>query len=124
MSLVLLLFSVVLTMITRRDVSHVLNAFANQEWCYWQENDREWMLFATHPLMVKKLKNPDYHVDPAVLWDGFHWHYTRCLIRAQLWEDLKRCIERMQETHLREWMQTLIHSTSPRVYQELWGEYD
>ena len=111
-------------MITRRDVSRVLNAFAKQEWCYWQENYREWMLFATHPLIVKKLKNPDYKVDPAVLWDGFHWHYTRCLIRAQVWDELKRYIERMGETYLREWMQYLIHSASPRVYQELWGEYD
>ena len=99
-------------MITREDVSRVLKAFAITEWRYWQQHYSEWMLFATNPLVVNKLKNPHYLVDPGVLWDRFHWHYARCLIRAQLWDELKRYIARMGETYLREWMQYLIHSAS------------
>ena len=102
-------------------MSRVLNAFSTAEWRYWQQHYPEWMLFAMYPLIVKKLKDPEYRVDPAILWDGFHWHFACCLIQAKLWSELKRYVERMQETYLREHMQWIIHSESPRMYQELWG---
>ena len=115
---------IVVIMITRGDVKRVLEVFANLEWAYWKENYAEWMLFATHPLLLKALTNPHDHIDPAILWDGFRWHYVRCLIRAELWSDLKWYVEGMGETYLREHMQTLIQSVSPRLYREVWGEDD
>ena len=111
-------------MLTRLDVQRVLDAFARKEWAYWKDHEEECMLFATHPLLLKSLTHPHDRVDPAILWDGFRWHYVRCLARAQLWQDLKRYIEWMKETYLREQMQSLIHSVSPRLFYELWGDDD
>ena len=115
---------IVVIMITRGDVKRVLEVFANKEWEYWKENYAEWMLFATHPLLLKALTSPHDRVDPAILWDGFRWHYVRCLIRAKLWSDLKWYVEGMGETYLREQMQEMIQSVSPRLYQEVWGDDD
>ena len=111
-------------MITRGDVTRVLNAFATQEWTYWKKHYTEWMVFATHPLLLKALTGPHHHLDPALLWDGFRWHYVRCLIRQEAWSALKGYVEGMGETYLREHMQTLIQSVSPRLYREVWGEDD
>ena len=121
---VTLVLFIVGIMLTRLDVQRVMKAFANMEWGYWKENYEEWILLAMHPLILKSLQHPYDRVDPAVLWDGFRWHYVRCLICAQLWSDVKRYIEGMRETFLREKMQTLIHSVSPRLYQELRGDDD
>ena len=95
-------------MLTRGDVENVLKVFAKQELSYWQGNCHEWV---THCL------------DPAVMWDGYHWHFVRCLVQARRWEDLKQHIDTMGETFLREQMQILIQSVSPRLYQTLWGEH-
>ena len=95
-------------MLTRGDVQNVLKALAEQEWCYWQDNFNEWV---THCL------------DPAVMWDGYHCHFVRCLVQVRMWENLKQHIDTMGETYLREQMQTLIQSVSPRLYQTLWGEH-
>ena len=76
----------------------MLKALAEQEWCYWQGKFHEWV---THCL------------DPAVIWDGYHWHFVRCFLQSRMWEDLKQQIDTMGETYLREQLQTLIQSVSP-----------
>ena len=96
-------------MLTRRDVQNVLNALLEQEWSYWKDHKEEWIRQC---------------VDPAVLWDGYHWHSVRCLVQAKMWEDLKHHIKGMGETHLREQIQTLIQLNTPRLYQTLWGEHE
>ena len=96
-------------LLTRGDVQNVLIALSKQEWSYWQDNFVKWIVHC---------------IDPGVLWDRYHWHFVRCLVKAKMWEDLKHHIDTMGETYLREQIQTLIQSTSPRLYQSLWGEHD
>ena len=96
-------------MLTRSDVQNELNALIEQEWSYWKDHKEEWMRQC---------------VDPAVLWDGYHWHFVRCLVQAKMWEDVKHHIEGMGETYLSEQIQTLIHLNSPRLYQKLWGGHE
>ena len=74
---VTLVWFIVVIMLTRGDVQRVLEAFADKELAYWKENYEEWMLFATHPLLLKSLTHPRDRIDPAILWDGFRWHYDR-----------------------------------------------
>ena len=88
-------------MLTRGDVQNVLIALSEQEWSYWQDNFDEWIVHC---------------IDP-VLWDGCHWHFVRCLVKAKMWEDLKHHIDTMGETYLREQIQTLIQLNSPRLCQ-------
>ena len=76
---------------------NVLKALVEQEWCYWQDNFKEWV---THCL------------DPAVMWVGYHCHFMQCLAQARRWEDLKQHIDTMGETYLRKQMQTLIQSVA------------
>ena len=96
-------------MLTRRDVQNVLNALLEQEWSYWKDHKEEWMRQCA---------------DPAVLWDGYHWHFVRCLVQAKMWKDLKHHIKGIEQTHLREQIQTLIQLNSPRLYQTLWAEHE
>ena len=56
-------------MLTRGDVQKIVKALAQQEWLYWQDHFNEWV---THCL------------DPAVIWDGYHWHFVQCLAQARL----------------------------------------
>jgi len=98
-----------LIMLTRGDVQRVVHALIKQEWVYWKDHKEEWI---------------EQCIDPAVLWDGYHWHFVRCLAKAKMWADLKHHIDTMGETYLREQMQTLIQLHSPRLYQQLWGEHN
>ena len=108
-------------MITRGEVEKVVRAFAKREWEYWQENYDEWMCFATHPKVLREKHTIHASAfDRAVMWDGFHWHYVRCLVQGMMWQELYHYLFTMGETHLREQMQTLIESTSPHVYKALW----
>lgn len=56
--------------------------------------------------------------------DRVHWKQVVYLAQQRAWEDMKESIEWMGETYLREHMQSLIHSESPRLYRTLWGEDD
>ena len=96
-------------MLTRRDVQNVLNVLLEQECSYWKDHRQEWIRLC---------------LDPAVLWDGYHWQFVLCLVQAKLWWDLKNDIKGMRETHLRDQILILIKLNSPRLYQTLWGEHE
>ena len=96
-------------MLTRRAVQNVLNALLEQECSYWKDHRQEWIRLC---------------LDPAVLWDGYHWQFVRCLVQAKLWWDLINHIKGMRETHLRDQILILIKLNSPRLYQRLWGEHE
>ena len=98
--------SVLSIMLTRSDVQNVLNTLMEQEWSYRKDHKEEWMRQC---------------VDPAVLWDGYHWHFVRCLVQAKMWEDLKNHIKGIGETHLRDQILILVQFNSPRLYQSLYG---
>ena len=91
-------------MILRWDVQRVLQALLETEWSYWVDHKQEWMRLCH---------------DPADLWDGYHWHFVRCLVQAQLWADLKNHIKGLCETHLKDQILLLIERASPRLYREL-----
>ena len=64
-------------------------------------------------------------------WDGYHWMWTRQLAQdgdwtRQLaqdgdWTSLKRYMDTMGEKYLRESMEQLIQSASPRLYRTYWS---
>ena len=96
-------------MLTRGDVQNVLIALSKQEWTYWQDNFDEWIVHC---------------INPEVLWDGYHWHFVRCVVKGKMWEDLKHHIDTMGETYLREQIQTLIQFNSPCLNQTLWRGHE
>ena len=98
---------VIFIMILRGDVQKVLHALLETEWSYWIDHKQEWIRLC---------------LDPADLWDGYHWQRVRYLVQANLWEDLKKHIKGIRETHLKDQIHLLIEKTSPRLYQSLWGE--
>ena len=98
---------VIFIMILRGDVQKVLHALLEKEWSYWKDHKQEWIRLC---------------LDPAELWDGYHWQFVRCLVQAKLWWDLKNHIKRIGETHLKDQILILIQLNSPRLYQSLWGE--
>ena len=53
-------------------------------------------------------------------WDGYHWLVARQLAQDQDWVSLKHYMDTMGETYLRETMEGLIQSESPRLYREYW----
>ena len=88
-------------MLTRVDVQNVLKALAEQEWCYWQDNFNEWVI---HSL------------------DHVGWVSLAFCAMFNASEQVggpKEHIDTMGETYLREQMQTLIQSVSPRLYLTL-----
>ena len=64
----------------------------------------------------------DQIMNPADLWDGYHWQFVRCLVQAQLWWDLRNHIKGIGETHLKDQILLLIQLNSPRLYHQLWPE--
>ena len=98
---------VIFIMILRGDVQKVLHALLEKEWSYWKDHKQEWIKLC---------------LDPADLWDGYHWQFVRCLVQAQLWWDLKNHIKGIGETHLKDQILLLIQLNSPRLYQQLWPE--
>ena len=94
-------------MILRGDVQKALHALLEKEGSYWADHQQEWIRLC---------------LDPADLWDGYHWRFVRCLVQTQLWRDLKNHIKGLNETHLKEQILVLLRLNSPRLYQELWPE--
>ena len=94
-------------MILRADVQKVLDALLEKELSYWKDHKQEWIRLC---------------LDPAELWDRYHWQFVRCLAQAQLWEDLKNHIKGIGATHLKDQILFLIQLNSPRLYQQLWPE--
>ena len=91
-------------MITRGDVQRVIEAFILKESLYW------WL----HPIeRVQTVRGND-------VWDGYHWTLARQLAQDREWMSLKAYMDTMGETYLRECMQHLIQSASPRLYREYW----
>ena len=91
-------------MITRSDVQRIVDAFILEETLYWWE----------HPI---ERANTVQGIDA---WDGYHWLMARQLAQDQDWVSLKQYMDSMSETYLREIMEGLIQSESPRVYREYW----
>ena len=91
-------------MILRGDVQKVLQTLLETEWSYWVDHKQEWIRLC---------------LDPTDLWDGYHWQIVRCLVQFQLWEDLKKHIKGIVETHLKDQILLLIKKTSARLYREL-----
>ena len=97
-------WSLYLIMITRADVQRVVDAFILEETLYWWE----------HPIeRVNTVRGID-------AWDGYHWLVARQLAQDQDWVSLKHYMDSMSETYLRETMEGLIESESPRLYREYW----
>ena len=93
-------------MITRSDVQRVVDAFILEETLYWWE----------HPIeRVNTVQGID-------AWDGYHWLMARQLAQDQDWVSLKQYMDSMSETYLRETMEGLIQSESPRLYRDYWTE--
>ena len=91
-------------MIARGDVQRVVDAFLLEETLYW------WV----HPIeQVNTVQGID-------AWDGYHWLVARQLAQDQDWVSLKHYMDTMGETYLRETMEGLIQSESPRLYREYW----
>ena len=91
-------------MITRGDVQRVIDAFILKESLYW------WL----HPIeRVQTVRGND-------AWDGYHWTLARQLAQDREWMSLKAYMDTMGESYLRECMQHLIQSVSPRLYREYW----
>ena len=91
-------------MITRSDVQRVVDAFILEETLYWWSNPIE---------RVNTVRGID-------AWNGYHWLMARQLAQDQDWVALKHYMDSMSETHLRETMEQLIQSESPRLYREYW----
>ena len=91
-------------MLLRGDVQKVLHALLEKEWSDWVDHEQEWNRLC---------------LDPTDLWDGYHWQIVRCLVQAQLWEDLKNHIKGIVETHLKDQILMLIERNSLRLYREL-----
>ena len=91
-------------MITRGDVQRVVDAFILEETLYWWSNPIE---------RVNTVRGID-------AWDGYHWLIARQLAQDQDWVSLKHYMDSIGETYLRETMEQLIQSESPRLYREYW----
>ena len=52
--------------------------------------------------------------------DGYHWALARQMVQDGKWVSLKAYMDTMGETYLRESMQYLVQSASPRLYHEYW----
>ena len=91
-------------MITRGDVQRVVDAFILEETLYWWSNPIE---------RVNTVRGID-------AWDGYHWLVARQLAQDQDWVSLKHYMDSIGETYLRETMEQLIQSESPRLYREYW----
>ena len=91
-------------MITRADVQRVGDAFILEETLYWWEHSIE---------KVNTVRGID-------AWDGYHWLVARQLAQDQDGGSLKQYMDSMSETYLRETMEGLIQSESPRLYLEYW----
>ena len=93
-----------LIMITRGDVQSVTDAFILEETLYW------WL----HPIeRVQTVRGMD-----ALDW--YHWTLARQLAQDEDWVSLKAYMDALGETYLRENMEYLVQSESPRLYHVYW----
>ena len=53
-------------------------------------------------------------------WDGYYWTLARPMAQDGEWVSLKAYMDTMGETYLRESMEHLVQSESPRLYHEYW----
>ena len=97
-------WSLYLIMIKRADVQRVVDAFILEETLYWWSSPIE---------RVNTVQGID-------AWDGYHWLVARQLAQDQDWVSLKHYMDSIGETYLRETMEQLIQSESPRLYREYW----
>ena len=91
-------------MITRDDVQRVMDAFILEETLYWWLHPIEW---------VNTVRGID-------AWDGYHWTLARQMAQDQDWVSLKTYMDTLGERYLKETMEGLIQSASPRLYHEYW----
>ena len=95
---------ILLIMITRGDVQRVVDAFILEETLYW------WL----QPIeRVQTVRGID-------TWDGHHWTLARQMAQDEDWVSLKAYLDTLSETYLRESMEYLVQSASPRFYHEYW----
>ena len=88
-------------MITRGDVQRVIDAFILEETLCW------WL----HPFeQVQTVRGND----------GYHWALARQMVQHGEWMSLKAYMDTMGETYLRESIEHLVQSASPRLYHEYW----
>ena len=87
-------------MITRGDVQRVIDAFILEETLCW------WL----HPFeQVQTVRGND----------GYHWALARQMVQHGEWMSLKAYMDTMGETYLRESIEHLVQSASPRLYHEV-----
>ena len=91
-------------MITRGDVQCVIDAFILEESLYW------WF----YP--IERVQS----VRGIGAWDGYHWTLVRQMAQDEEWVSLKAYIDTLGETYLRESMEHLVQSASPRLYHAYW----
>ena len=91
-------------MITRGDVQRVIDAFILQETMYWWLDPIE---------RVQTVRAID-------AWDGYHWTLARQMAQDEEWMSFEAYMDTMGETYLRESMEHLVQSASPRLYHEYW----
>ena len=91
-------------MFTRGDVQRVTDAVILEETLYW------WL----HPIeRVQTVRDID-------AWDGYHWTLARQMAQDEDWVSLKAYIDTLGETYLRDNLEYLVQSASPRLYHEYW----
>ena len=91
-------------MSTRGDVQSVVDAFIMEETLYW----------FMHPIeRVQTVQGIDE-------WDGYNWTLTRQLAQEGECVALKSYMDTIGERYLREIMEQLIQTASPRLYHEYW----
>ena len=91
-------------MITRGDVQRVIDAFILEETLYW------WL----HP--IERVQT----VRGIGAWNAYHWTLARQMAQEGEWVSLKAYMDALGETYLRESMEYLVQSASPRLYHEHW----
>jgi len=89
---------------TRGEARKLITQFCWEESIYWVNHTEEYILF----------------VNGGTRWDGYHWTEARKLVQKRDWIGLKHYMDTMGETHLREQMESLMASSTPRLYKDIW----
>ena len=85
----------------------VIYAFILEETLYW------WL----HPIeRVQTVRGID-------AWDGYHGTLAKQLAQDGEWVSLKAFMHTTGETYLRDYMEHLVKSVSPRLYHDYWTAY-
>ena len=89
-------------MIRLVDVQRVIDAFILEETLYW------WL----HP--IERVQT----VRGIGAWNAYHWTLARQMAQEGEWVSLKAYMDALGETYLRESMEYLVQSASPRLYHD------